>query len=224
METSASSLQIDESPLQHSQIVKAFANLFSYIFHPLFIPTYIAAYIIYEHPYSFASFDEKTKTLRLISMFMLTCFFPALTVFLLWRLKFSSSIFLRTQKERIIPYVSSIIYFFWAFYVSNNLPGTPSNFISFFLGIFLAVSAALMANSYFKISMHAVGVGGAMAFMILLGLYSSEPMGLYMAIATLIAGVVCTSRFIVSDHSQIEVYWGIVIGVLCQWVAFAIMM
>jgi hypothetical protein len=224
MDRTTDTLRLENTSLQHPKIIKVLANFFSYIFHPLFMPTYVAAYIIFVHPYSFASFDEKTKTLRLISVIMMTFFFPALTVFLLWRLKFSNSIFLRTQKERIIPYVASIIYFFWAFYVSNNLPGTPSSLISFLLGIFLAVSASLMANSYFKISMHAVGVGGAMAFMIFLALVSNEPMGLYLAASTLVAGVVCTSRFIVSDHTQGEVYWGIIIGAFCQWVAYLIMM
>ena len=97
----------------------------------------------------------------MLSVFVITAFFPALTVFLLWRLGFSTSIYLRTQKERIVPYISSIIYFFWAFYVSKNLPGSPPVMTFFFLGIFLTMSLAVMANNYFKISMHAMAVGGA---------------------------------------------------------------
>jgi hypothetical protein len=87
---------------------------------------------------------------------------------------------------------------------------------SFFLGIFLAASAALMANNYFKISMHSLAVGGAATFMILLGMYSNEAIGLPIAIATIIAGLVCTARFLVSDHYPFEVYVGFVIGALGQ--------
>lgn len=206
-------------PLSQPPILKLAARFLSYLFHPLFIPLYVAAYLIYLHPYAFSIFDPKQKFLRLLFVFMITVFFPALTVFLLWRLKFSESIFLRTQKERIIPYVASIIYFFWAFFVTRNLEGTPVIMTSFFLGTFLCASAALMANSYFKISMHALAVSSAATYMILLGMISGEPMGFPIAIATLIAGIVCTSRLIVSDHHPMEIYWGLILGALSQLVA-----
>jgi hypothetical protein len=203
-------------PVEQPAWLRSFARFVSVVFHPLFVPVYLAAYLIYMHPYTFAVLDEKQKLLRLISIFIITAFFPAITVFLLWRLKFASSIFLRTQKERIIPYVASTIYFFWAFYVSKNLPGSSPYLTSLFLGVFLSTSAALMANNYFKISMHALGVSGAAAFMIMLALHTTEPMGIPLAITTIIAGLVCTSRFIASDHTQYEVYWGVFLGAICQ--------
>jgi hypothetical protein len=206
-------------PLPQSRTLKVLGSFFSYLFHPLFISVYIAAYLIYFYPYAFSRYDHKQKLLTLVFVFSITTFFPALTVFLLWRLKFASSIYLRTQKERIIPYVASITYFFWAFYVCRNMPGSPQIMTFFFLGTFLSASAALMANSYFKISMHAIGVGGAAAFLILLAVVSGEPIGFAIAIATIIAGIVCTSRLLVSDHHPYEIYWGLVLGVLSQMVS-----
>ena len=206
-------------PLPQPRPLKLFAKFFSYLFHPLFISVYVAAYLIYLHPYSFSVFDSQQKFLRLLSVFVITVFFPALTVFLLWRLQFAQSLFLRTQKERIIPYVASIIYFFWAFYVTRNLEGTPVIMVSFFLGTFLCASAALMANNYFKISMHALAVGGAATYMILLGIVSGQPMGIAIAVATLIAGIVCTSRLVISDHHPAEIYWGLILGTLSQLIA-----
>jgi hypothetical protein len=211
-------------PLPQPKSLGIVAKIISYVFHPLFIPVYVTAYLIYIHPYLFAAYDDKQKFLRLLSVFLITVFFPALTVFLLWRLKFAESIYLRTQKERIIPFVASIIYFFWAFWVARNLEGTPSPMVFFFLGIFLSASAASIANNYFKISLHGLGVGGAAAFMILLGLVTSDPMGIVISITILIAGLVCTSRLIVSDHHPIEVYSGVIVAALCQAVAFYIIM
>lgn len=199
-------------------------KLISYVFHPLFIPAYVSAYVIFIHPYAFATFDEKQKMVRLLSIFIITGFFPAVTVFLLWRLKFVDSIFLRTQKERIIPYVASITYFFWAFYVSRSLSGSPAFMTFFFLGIFLAASAALMANNYFKISMHGLAVGGGAAFMILLGMVSGEPMTLAISISTIVTGMVCTSRLLVSDHHPFEVYAGLLAGIFFQVVACWVIM
>jgi hypothetical protein len=211
-------------PLPQPKGLRLIAKVVSYVFHPLFIPLYISAYLIYIHPYLFAAYDEKQKFLRLLSVFLITAFFPAITVFLLWRLQFAESIYLRTQKERIIPFVASIIYFFWAFWVAKNLEGTPPPMVFFFLGTFLSTSAGLMANNYFKISLHGLGVGGAMAFMILLATVTTEPMGSVISITTLITGLVCTSRLIVSDHTPGEVYWGLIIGGISQFVAFYIIM
>lgn len=213
------SADITHYPLPQPRFLQLSGRFFSYLFHPLFIPLYVAAYLIYLHPYAFSVYDAKIKFIRLIFVFMITVFFPAMTVFLLWRLRFAKSIFLRTQKERIIPYVASVIYFFWAFFVTRNLPGTPVIMASFFLGTFLSASAALMANSYFKISMHALAAGGGAAYIVLLGMFSGEPMGIPIAIATLIAGIVCTSRLLVSDHRPFEIYWGLVLGALSQLVA-----
>lgn len=207
-------------PLPQPAVLRVFGKLFSYLFHPLFIPLYVSAYLIYIHPYSFAGFDERQKFLRLFSIIIITAFFPAITVFLLWKLKFANSILLRTQQERIIPYVASIIYFFWAWYVAKNLEGTPKSMVFFFLGIFIAVSIALMANNFFKISMHALAAGGAGAFMVLLALISTEAMGLPLALATIVTGIVCTSRLIVSDHHPYEIYWGLFVGGLSQTLAF----
>ena len=207
-------------PLPQPTWLRVFAKIISYLFHPLFIPAYLAAYVIYIHPYAFAMLDEKQKLIRWLSVFVTTAFFPAVTVFLLWRLKFASSIFLKTQKERIIPYVTSVIYFFWAFYVSKNLPGSPPVIVFLFLGIFLSTSAALMANSYFKISLHGLGVGGAAAYMILLSMASMQSMGLVIAATTIVAGLVCTSRLIISDHRPFDIYWGVIIGAVSQYVAY----
>ena len=206
-------------PISQPRILKIAASFFSYLFHPLFISVYVAAYLIYLYPYSFSVFGPQQKFLRLLSVFVITVFFPAITVFLLWRLKFADSIYLRTQKERIIPYVASIIYFFWAFYVTRNLEGTPPIMVSFFLGTFLCASAALMTNNYFKISMHAMAVGGAASYLILLGVISGQPMGIAIATATIITGIVCTSRLMISDHHPFEIYSGLTLGALSQLVA-----
>src|SRR5690349_9323551 len=84
--------------------LRVIAKIISYIFHPLFIPTYIFLWLALRFPYEFAGITPTGLMLRKISVFWITAFFPAFSVFLLWRLKFIDSIFLKTKKERIIPY------------------------------------------------------------------------------------------------------------------------
>ncbi|MFX5660556.1 hypothetical protein ABTE05_19510, partial [Acinetobacter baumannii] len=87
------------------------AKVLAYILHPLFVPTYFFAFLMIAYPYEFAGITAWQLKLRLFSVFWLTVFFPAFAVFLLWRLKFSSGILLRTQKERIVPYIITMFFY-----------------------------------------------------------------------------------------------------------------
>jgi hypothetical protein len=87
------------------------------------------------------------------------------------------------------------------------------------LSIFAATIAGFMANIYFKISMHGIGAGVALGFMIFLGLTGGVNFGLYLSVTLLLAGLVCTARLIVSNHSQTEIYVGLVTGMLAVLIA-----
>lgn len=215
--TAAAPIELAEKA---SPLLRMPAQLISLVFHPLFIPVYITAFLVYVHPYYFAGFPEKAKLFMIIRIFVQMVFFPLITVFLLWRLGFSGSIFLRTQKERIIPYAACIIYFFWAFYVFRNQPEIPRVVVELCLGIFLAVSVALTVNNFMKISMHAMGVGGLVVFMTILALSAKDfNMVLPLVISFLVAGTVCTARLLASDHTAREIYTGLLTGGACQLVA-----
>ena len=203
-----------------SPVLKSLAAIFSLVFHPLFIPFYITCFLAFVHPFAFAGMDEKLKTLRVISVFLLTAFFPAFTVFLLRRLNFIHTIYLKTQKERIIPYVATMFFYFWIFYVSKNLTDSSPLFVAVMLGAFISSIAALMANIYFKVSMHGIAMGALLTFFIFLALQGNIDMSAYLALATLIAGSVCSSRLLISDHYHFEVYAGFFLGVISQVIAF----
>lgn len=200
------------------------AKVVSYIFHPLFVPTYIFLLLMLLVPYEFAGITPWQLKLRLFSVFWLTAFFPAFAVFLLWRLKFSESIFLRTQKERIIPYIITMFFYWWMHYLSRNFSDQPAVLKFFYTGIFMATAAGLILNNYYKISLHGMGMGGASMAIVLFAFYYHQPMGLVIAGALLLTGIVATSRFLISDHTQKEVYMGLLVGGLCQAVAYFFVM
>ena len=77
-----------------------------------------------------------------------------------------------------------------------------------------------MLNSYFKISLHAMGVGGALAAIILFAMYYKLPLGAQISVTAIIAGTVCTSRLLVSDHTNKEIYTGLFAGILSQIAAY----
>jgi len=85
-------------------------------------------------------------------------------------------------------------------------------------GVFISSAVALMANVYFKISMHAIGMGGLAGLFIVIMRQNTMLMTWPLSIAILIAGLVCTSRFIVSDHSPKDIYGGLLVGLVCQFI------
>ncbi|MBK5270495.1 MAG: hypothetical protein JJE22_05710 [Bacteroidia bacterium] len=199
--------------------IRVLAKIISYIFHPVFVPVYVAWFIINIQPYLFAGFGEWKKTTTMIQFLVMYAFFPLVTTFLLKRLDFISSVYLKTQKDRIIPYIICMVYYFWVWYVLYRQPDYPSAIVQFSLAIFIASILGLMANIYMKISMHAIAVGVMLAFIILQALAGNDGFGVYIAVALLITGLVCTSRFIVSDHTQTEIYGGLFVGIISQLLA-----
>ncbi|MEO6837132.1 MAG: hypothetical protein ABI261_02370 [Ginsengibacter sp.] len=210
-----------ENVLKFPVLVKWGANLFSVIFHPLFIPIIATWFLAYIQPGYFTGISPHDKFLIVIQVGFNTIFYPALSIFLLKALGFIKSIFLKTQRERIIPYIASNIFYFWMFLVFKNQPEVPVILTSFMFGVFLASSAALIANIYFKISMHALGVGALCGLMLII-VFSGFSFSIFLTVMLvfIITGLVCTSRMIVSDHRPIEIYSGLIISVLCQIIAY----
>ena len=203
-----------------NKVLGIFAKIVSYVFHPLFVPTYVFWILLKNFPFSFSVALPFLLNLKLFSVFWMTAFFPAFAVFLLWKLKLSSSIYLRTQRERIAPYIITMFFYWWMYYLARNMKDQPAVLEFFYFGIFLATIVGLIANNFFKISMHAMGAGGAMAAVILFSLFYQTNLGVVITITTLLAGLVCTARLLLNTHNVFEVYSGFLVGVICQLLAY----
>ena len=210
-------VSIPDTPVQPGW-VRMIAKIISYLFHPLFIPVYLTYFILHIRSYEFAGISQWDKSLNFLLALISYAFLPLMCVLMLRALNFIDSIYLKTQKDRIIPYVICMTFYFsvWYYFKKNHY---IDDFVSMSLAVFNASIFGFLANIIFKISMHAIAVGVASTFVALLAFTDSISYSLYLAIGVLIAGIVCTSRLIVSDHTQKEIYWGFFIGVCCQLAA-----
>lgn len=200
--------------------VRWVAHFVSYVFHPIFIPTLAVGWLAFFQPGFFTGVPEHEKFLVLVRVAVNTLFFPALTVLLLKALGFIKSVYLNTQRDRIIPYVASNIFYFWMYQVFSHQPDVPRVITAFMFGVFLSSAAGLLANIYFKISMHGLGMG-ALSGLALVIIFSgfSYPLFVPAMIIFFLSGLVCTSRLIVSNHSLYDINSGILMGILCQLIA-----
>ena len=225
MDVTASSenamLESQSTPPKFSDRVKwIFGQVVSIIFHPLFIPTYIFCLLMEAIPYEFAGISQWQLTLRFFSCFWWTAFLPAFAIFLLWRLEFINSVLLKTQKERIVPFIIVMFFYWWMYYLSRNFTDQPLVLRFFYMGIFLSTVVGLILNSYLKISLHGMAAGGAVTAIGLFSWYYAIPLWIYLIPAVLLAGLIATARMLVSDHSTREIYLGLFMGAACQCLAY----
>jgi hypothetical protein len=201
-------------------LIRIFAQFFSVLFHPIFVPLYVGYFLLFVHPLLFAGYDLAGRIKLLGTLFVNLTLLPAVTVFLCWRLKFTQSMRLDSQKDRIIPLAAVMIFYFWCWFVLKNFSELPALFRQFLLGCFLTTIGAWLANIYFKVSLHGLAMGGACFFMFL-ALYLTDGGSVqYFAAAVLIAGLVCTSRLLLATHAPFELYSGLFIGAFCQAAAY----
>ena len=177
-------------------------------------------YLVFVHPSLFVAFENRIKVFRFFTFVNNNFILPLLVVLILRGLGFSKSIYLSTQKERIVPYVSTIIFFFWTWYVFLNLPDTPPLVISLCQGMFFSSCIALILNNFFKISMHGIAMGGMLGLMTIMVVageaYSVWPL----LISLLLTAVVSSARKIVTDHNWFEIGTGLLLGFMMQWFAW----
>ena len=213
---------VANSTMENSQpkIVKYIAHLLSYVLHPLFIPTYFFLFLMQVLPFEFVGITEWQLKMRLFSVAWLTAFFPAFAVFLLWRLKLSDSIFLRTQKERIIPYVITMFFYWWMYYLSRNFTDQPIALKFFYLGIFVASAIGMTVNNFMKVSLHAMGIAGLTTAVILVSVFYPVNNAVWVLLAVLLTALVISARLVVSDHNKKELIVGLFIGVFTQVAAY----
>lgn len=207
---------VDRRPMP---VVNVLAHFFSTILHPVFIPIYVMLFLAFIHPSYFSGFSVAEKIKAVILAAYNAVFFPLFVVLLLKGLKFIDSIFLHSQKDRIIPYIASGIFFFWTFWVFYNNENYPRLIPAFFLGMLIASSTAVVFNNYFKISMHAIGMGGWLAFFIVIMKSQTMLMTWPIAAVILLTGIVLTSRLIVSNHTYRELAYGLLLGLGSQFAA-----
>lgn len=212
----------DSDPV--SPLLKWPAVILSYIFHPLFIPVYAGLFLVFIHPSYFSGFGLETRKNTILILFLNTAFYPLFCVLLLKAVGFIQSVYLRTQRDRIIPYIACGVFYFWTYMVFKQQTAYPRILPAFILGVFLASSTALIANIYFKISLHAIGLGGWLGLFFIIAKNKTMLMTWPLAALLLIIGLVCTSRLLVSNHTQKDIYTGLFVGILTQFIAAYVVM
>lgn len=219
-------------------MLKYLAHLFSILFHPLLMVSYVLLVFIFINPYLFGSQDLHSLGFIMISVFSISVFFPLIAVLLMRMVGLIESIQMKDKMERIGPLIVTGIFYLWLFInikQNNNIAGAYTTFV---LGSTIALFIAFFVNSFSKVSLHAIGMGGLLAIMFIIRLnYSYDfyylslgslgnlkiHFDVFLIIAIFIAGLVGSSRLVLSAHKPDELYGGYIIGIFSQIIALRIL-
>lgn len=206
--------------VHHPKGRKFLASVISYILHPVFLPTAMAAAICWLNLSAFAGITTHTKWYWLSIIAYLTIFFPLITLLIAWKLKFVESIYLKTQRDRIIPLIAVMIYYFWVYQVFKRHFHAPLMLNVLFLGSFWGIILLFIGNIFFKISMHTTAAGGMIGIMLILMFTGQVNFLIPFLIVLLIAGLIGTARMILNAHTPLEIWLGYFAGLVAQLGAY----
>lgn len=209
----------------------------SVVFHPLLVPTYMLVLLLLINPYLFGVsnlWDEGSKMLLLL-VFLYTFFIPAISIMVMYFLGMIQDVQAREREDRIGPYLITGMLYLWVYYNFSQTGQLPPAYVSFMLGVVLALFLSFIINIFSKISVHAVGMGGLIGMVIIsmvwfsygsftMQLRSGQPlevsmMHLLMGVLVL-AGAVGTARLLLKAHEPGDVFGGYFIGFVTQFFAF----
>lgn len=209
-----------------SPALRKVANVISYISHPLFLPVLVTVLLVNAMPEYFVLFKQESARFPFDKLFIRvlfsTLFLPLFVVALSKALGFITSFHLRSQKDRIIPYIACTTFYFWTYFAFKRQAVAPPFFNAFFLGVFIAVVIGMVANTYVKISMHTIGWGGVVGFLLMLMIGMNMNISLALMVAFLITGIVGTARLVLGAHTPAEIYSGFILGIISQLIAYGI--
>ena len=183
----------------------------SYILHPLLIPTYVYVLMMNQEAFYAYLLPVKAKLLIIALVFTTTFLLPFLLNILMLKRGIIRSFMMETREERLFPFLVTALLFYLCAYMIKSFQ-LPSLFYVFSLGSTLVVIFALLVNFSYKISIHMIGIGGALGTFLGLAIKWEINFAWTIIILILLSGLTGFSRFRLSAHTQTEIYTGYLLG------------
>lgn len=195
--------------------MKVFYNIVAYIFHPIFIPIYgVLVYFLVSKKYT----SLAVKVGNLLPIFILTIVIPIICFLILRNIGVVNSISMSTRKERKYPLYISLVLLFMIVYKVIPYNYTIELYY-FFVGLIIALFTYLMMLFIkFKGSMHMLGIGSLIMYLINLSIHFEINLTLSISVLILFAGIIASSRLFFRAHNKLELTVGLLIGVISQFI------
>lgn len=194
----------------------AFARLLSILLHPIVMPV-LSLWLVLEVDPAVGYFITGDRRWFMLGMVaLMTIAFPLTSTLLLQRTGLITSLEMPLRRERIAPYVLTLVYYGLAYYLLRQAPLHPAAH-ALFLGAIVALALTTLITLAWKISAHMVGFGGLLGAVMGVAVVHALPLLPVVAALVLVAGLLGTARLLASDHTQGQIVSGVLLGWCCTW-------
>lgn len=196
-----------------------FYKFISYVLHPLlfsFMGSFLYLYLTPKHV------SKQQEYVILIMVFVSTYVVPILLLALLKKVKMIKDYHLRSIDERKFPILFFIML---SFLIGRAMLSTQmADLLSFsFFGVAFALSFTyLLFNIKVKTSLHTLGIGGIIGFVMVMSYEYQLNFNSLLAGLFIIAGLIGVARLGLNAHRPKEIYIGFLLGLISQFISFQI--
>ena len=201
---------------------KKLANTFSYLFNPVLIPFYGSLIILFSDGYLSLLLPAQARLTILGIIVVMTVLLPAVTIFLMKKTKFISSLRLEKREERPVPFLATGFSFYMAYMLIKSFE-IPGYYALFLLGATLLTVLALAINSFWKISIHMMALGGLAGLFIALSPFVFAVDIIYLYLLILFSGITGFARLKLKVHTPAQVYTGWFTGLVFMFGLFQLL-
>jgi len=184
-----------------------------YVFHPIFIP-FLGTILISFFTPNFTIFYQALVWNLIYTNFLITVFFPLLIIYQLYRLKFIKQLDPDTSKERIPHLIVATFFYFITYLYLSRMNGAFQPMDKWMLACSLSTIALTIISYFWKVSLHANGVGGLLFLVLFFHFRYRLDVVFLLALIIIITGAVAYSRLFSGDHNPPQIIAGFFLGII----------
>lgn len=164
------------------------------------------------HDYFSIVYRQDFVNTLLIVGALLTILFPLISIYVLYKSKMISDLYLSKKEERITPIIVTLAYYFAYYYFISKIDGLSETILAGYFGGCIALIISAFITPKWKISLHAQGISSlaGMFIGITQATFVNQPQEIIVLI--ICVGLVGTSRLILHKHTTMQVLAGSAMG------------
>lgn len=190
--------------------MREIARVLTVIFHPVFVPLY-GLLIIFSSPTLLSFIPAAMKRVILIVVFTNNVLIPLSLTAILYARGAIKTFSARDRNERVVLLTFAMLMYTITALVLLRMQ-VPSLFKAYFISIAIVTLITLIITAFYRISLHASGIGGLIALVVFMMILYDIRSVWQLVTVILAGGLVMSSRLYLDDHSPSEVWLGLSAG------------
>ncbi len=192
------------------QWIVKISKVFSVMFHPLFIPLY-GLLLIYSSPTLLSFIPFQLKRMIFIMVLSNNVLLPVALAGVLYYRGAIKTFNARDRNERVVLLTFALVMYTITALLLLKIQ-VPNLFRAYFISIAVVTLITLIITSFYRISLHAAGIGGLLSLIIFMIVLYDIRSAWQLVTVLFIGGGVMSSRLYLDDHTPSEVWNGLFTG------------